>query len=504
MDATAPAALQPPAPPVSPDPAALPAESLASHRGRVLATFHALIANGVRAVPTHLKRPTIRWKEWQWRRPTRRELRRATCEKRGVDGYAVITGRNPIAPDTSVYVRDFDTLHAYDAWAASNPAAAAALYTVRSGRGYHVYARMPAGMPELFVSYTETNRKGELKANKGYVVGPGSLHPSGKLYTPVNFPVDKLVTDTPPMHPVDAGFLAQTEFEAAARKATGLAQKAAPAPPSRVRERGPSPSYAEVRPLTDRQVLRLRALARKHTVREEGERHARMWEFERALKGVPFLADQPPEAVLDVFEYWHDRSVGQMRGKDVERNWKDFKDSWPAVQAPTLAALRAHVRARLESGWAPEEVKGLPESCRRVAVVMAEMQTFVALLRAQDSFFLSFSLLAELADLSSSTAHAAVGRLTDAGLARVVREGKRCSGGGWATVYEYRGAWPPMDLAGDDRSPESSPSSTPSPESSMYSVRGVDSDRTESESPPKALLTYRPAVSRPPPPPAAT
>ncbi len=493
MDAT-----RPPEPrPAAPD---RPRGSLADHRAAVVAKFLALVAAGVRAVTTHQKRPTIPWKDLQWRPPTKRELGRAVCERAGVDGYAVLTGRNPLAPDKSVYARDFDTVDAYRAWAESSPAAAAVLYTVRSGNGYHVYARMPVGMPEVFVKYADQLRKGELKANKGYIVGPGSLHASGRLYTPVNFPADALVTDTPVVHPVEAGFLSQEEFDAAVRKAAGPATVTAPEAPARVKERAPSPAYADLRPLSERQTRKLRALARRHAVRGEGERHARMWAFERALKGVPFLADQPPEAALEAFEEWHARSRPNMRGKNLEANWRDFKASWPKVKTPGLSTLRDHARVRLESGWRPAETRGLSDGCRRVAAVMAEVQSFVTLTYGRPDFFLSFALLGELAGVSSSTAHEAVGTLRRAGLVRVVREGVRCSGGGRATVYEFAGEWPPTGL---DEGGQPSPSSTPSSESSMYSAEEGLAPRTEGVVPPKAPFGDRPAVSRPPPSPLA-
>lgn len=484
----------------SPAPADRPPESLADHRAAVVAKFLALVAAGVRAVPTHQKRPTIRWKDLQWRPPTKRELGRAVCEKAGVDGYAVLTGRNPFAPDQSVYARDFDTVEAYEAWAESAPAAAAALYTVRSGRGYHVYARMPAGMPEVFVSFADPLRKGELKANRGYIVGPGSLHPSGRRYTPVNFPADALVTGTPEMHPVAAGFLSQDEFDAAVRKAERPAAETAPETPARVKERAPSPAYATLRPLTERQTRRLRALARRHAVRGEGERHARMWAFERALKGLPFLADQPPEAVLEAFEEWHARSRPHMRGKNLEANWRDFWASWPKVKRPGLSTLRDHARARLESDWRPAETRGLSDGCQRVAAVLAEVQRFVTLTYGRPDFFLSFSLLGELAGVSASTACEAVGKLRDLTLVKVVRKGVRCSAGGVATVYEFAGEWPPLGL---DEGGPSSPSSTPSPASSMYSVEEGIPHPTEGGAPPKPPFGDRPAVSRPPPSPRA-
>jgi hypothetical protein len=86
--------------------------------------------------------------------------------------------------------------------------------TIQSGRegeaGFHLYyfgARATAG-------FNLDGVTGELKSNGGYVVGPGSRHPSGQLYKIVN---DIAIAPFP-----EAAFLAKPEYESQEFPAPGL------------------------------------------------------------------------------------------------------------------------------------------------------------------------------------------------------------------------------------------------------------------------------------------
>jgi hypothetical protein len=84
---------------------------------------------------------------------------------RGATGLAVITG----AVSGGLRVRDFDQSDAYERWAAAHPDLSAALPTVKTARGFHVYFRA-AGLPDTVTVYAD----GELRAGNCYVVAPPS------------------------------------------------------------------------------------------------------------------------------------------------------------------------------------------------------------------------------------------------------------------------------------------------------------------------------------------
>jgi hypothetical protein len=91
----------------------------------------------------------------------------------------IITGYN------NLLVLDFDSLTEYTrwlGWIGKQPiySLAKRAFAVRTSRGVHVYFRS---------AQPERNRhidKIDVKARFGYVVGPGSVHPSGATYTPLH------------------------------------------------------------------------------------------------------------------------------------------------------------------------------------------------------------------------------------------------------------------------------------------------------------------------------
>jgi hypothetical protein len=81
------------------------------------------------------KTPAIKtWKKYQTERASDATLRRWFARP-GVDGLAVVCG----AVSGGLVVRDYDVLDSYKQWAAARPDLAAALPTVETARGRHVY-----------------------------------------------------------------------------------------------------------------------------------------------------------------------------------------------------------------------------------------------------------------------------------------------------------------------------------------------------------------------------
>src|SRR5262245_5123615 len=98
-------------------------------------------------------RPAYRWKPWQERRPTDRDLGRfhdlavrlGRKKGQGVTGVAVVNGRvSGCHGRGCLCCRDFDDADAYARWSAEHPELARTLPTVRTFRGYHVYALLTA------------------------------------------------------------------------------------------------------------------------------------------------------------------------------------------------------------------------------------------------------------------------------------------------------------------------------------------------------------------------
>lgn len=118
------------------------------------------------------KNPAIPWKEYQERKPHQTEL---------VDWFhqadyqiGIVCG----AVSGGLTVLDFETPQAYEGWAERHPVLAAATRTVETGKGIHVYLRLPEtrGNQKLIPGLVETRGEG------GMVLAPPSLHPAGRYY----------------------------------------------------------------------------------------------------------------------------------------------------------------------------------------------------------------------------------------------------------------------------------------------------------------------------------
>lgn len=115
------------------------------------------------------KRPLIKWKEYQSRRPTREEVEQWWTWWPEAN-IALVTGAL-----NEIIVLDFDVREGFEGhplsekWLVETP-------VVRTNRGMHVYLRC--------VSPVASHRYGQvdLKAEGAYVLVPPSIHPSGTVY----------------------------------------------------------------------------------------------------------------------------------------------------------------------------------------------------------------------------------------------------------------------------------------------------------------------------------
>ena len=137
--------------------------------------FHKM---GISVIPVREreKKPALRtWEPYKTKLSTEREIETWFVQPRNL---GVITGWRGLV------VVDFDDMETYthwQTWAARQrgitATAASTAYSVSTSRGVHVYIRLP---------HTERSRKldkVDVKGAGGYVLGAGSIHPTGVPYT---------------------------------------------------------------------------------------------------------------------------------------------------------------------------------------------------------------------------------------------------------------------------------------------------------------------------------
>ena len=130
---------------------------------------------GISVIPVRYKdkRPSLAWEIYKTQLPTQEEL--SQWFTNGQHNYGVLAGWN------NLIVLDFDDIAEYRTWvlwAKSHPIASSVLskaFSVMTARGVHVYMRL--------ASTIKNHKVGKIDIKTaGYVLGPGSIHPSGAEY----------------------------------------------------------------------------------------------------------------------------------------------------------------------------------------------------------------------------------------------------------------------------------------------------------------------------------
>ncbi len=142
--------------------------------------FHKL---GVSVIPIHYrtKTPAVQWSEFGYRpgnpcrNPTEQELAKWFATE--LVNIGICTGWHGLT------VLDFDDASEYGKWMSASGEVQRLAYRVSTSRGIHVYIRLP---------HAERARKVgriDIKGIGGYVLGAGSIHPSGLQYRALREPI---------------------------------------------------------------------------------------------------------------------------------------------------------------------------------------------------------------------------------------------------------------------------------------------------------------------------
>lgn len=152
---------------------------------------------GIGVIPVRYKdkRPSLAWEIYKTQLPTQEEL--SQWFSYGNHNYGVLAGWN------NLVVLDFDDIAEYRSWVMwgiTHPTASYILskaFSVMTARGVHVYLRLATTIKNHKVG------KIDIKTS-GYVLGPGSIHPSGAEYRAmretVHLPLIMTLSDVLPAH----------------------------------------------------------------------------------------------------------------------------------------------------------------------------------------------------------------------------------------------------------------------------------------------------------------
>ena len=329
----------------------------------LLAHALAYAGRGWSIIPVHFpkgkKAGAVRWKPYQNGPPGEKLLRKwFTTPKYPALGVVLGPGSGNLA------CRDFDEADAYHAWAAAHPDLAAALPTVQTARGFHVYFRAAVGK-------TLDLGDGELRGAKSLCVLPPSNHPKGGAY---RWTVQPPVGDVPELNPWAAG-LAEPR---AVQKQTEAGRSTRSRQSKQISGGG-----GVVRDLEKwRKEIDAAILATLPP--RPGTRNRKVFDFARALKAIPALADLPAHALRGVVRQWHAQAQATCTTRESEETWLDFATAWGKVRVPLsldfLRDLLEKARANPVAGtdYDNPAVRLLLAVCRELQEVHGDEPFFLA------------------------------------------------------------------------------------------------------------------------------
>jgi hypothetical protein len=240
----------------------------------------------------------------------------------------------------NLFVRDFDQIDSYFAWAERHADLAVMLPTVSTGRskgGRHVYFHCDPRAIRSHSRGTGTTialPDGEVRGDGSYVLAPPSIHPSGQQYcwvTPslvfpwISDPVAVgLVSDTASctsaQMPQDIGRLFSVKLDLKNKNIGG--GSSAPTPTG----------GATVRPIRFNESLK--EIIKRTLPTGPGQRHKMILQFARRLKASEGGRAKLPEEMLGEFCEWFAKAVRLVRTKDWKISYAEFCEAWRHSTCP--------------------------------------------------------------------------------------------------------------------------------------------------------------------------
>ncbi len=306
-----------------------------------------------------------------------------------------------------LYCRDFDDAAAFEAWKMAHSALTGTLPTVRTRRGFHVYATADEQVK------TKKFTNGELRGEKAFVVLPPSKHPSGAVYEwIVPLPSGEL----PIISPSEAGFI----------------------PAGHVTERQRSTEKTEKQ--NGHLSLRV-SVSLSHKIEEAialtlptktGVRNNRVFTFARALKAITELKDLDAAVHRDIVKQWHDRAKPVIGTQGFDETWADFCHAWPRVAYPLgTSPLESIMEILTGKCPPPETARYETPGIKKLVALCAELQR-----RAGNNvFFLDCRTAGQCVGVDHNTANRWLNMLTTDKLLLKMEQGKP----GHATRWRWCG-----------------------------------------------------------------
>ncbi len=259
-------------------------------------------------IPMNGKKAACKWKQYQTQRPDLGQVQQ-WFSKGQYKAIGVVLGK----VSGCLACRDFDKAEAYYRWAQEFSDLAIILPTAKTGKGYHVYFTCELSKTQKFAD-------GELRGEKGLCVLPPSKHGNGKEYQWfIPLPEGPITT----VDPEECGLIPQQELQ------------------KKTEEGGRTLTYTEAHLSNLKAISELIIIPEKEIEiaicatqpTSERQRNTQIFQFARALKGIPALANVDPKSLKPYVKEWHNRARHLIRDP-FDDTWFDFLYGWGQVKVP--------------------------------------------------------------------------------------------------------------------------------------------------------------------------
>ncbi|ADB14952.1 Bifunctional DNA primase/polymerase [Pirellula staleyi DSM 6068] len=390
---------------------------------------------GLSLLPLHYKqkKPAVRsWKRYQTTRPDEATIYHwwANHPERGL---AIVLGQ----VSSCIVARDFDTMEAYEQWAASFSELAAKLPTVETSRGRHVYAR--ADFEAIRRRGKETIYEfddGELRLSGCYVAAPPSMHPSGSQYrwliSMVELPpvVDVFSCGFVPCNREDRDYRENRANRVNPDDRADLATELPKKPKTLGTQVVALLKENNFAPEVWQQVL---AAIEQTVPRQQGRRHEQVFHFCRVLKAIQEVADLDPNQLEEIVYLWWEQA-SKVSGTSWAETLQDFLEGWPKVEFPANSQPMKQILERAMIAETPAGVEFLRGE--KLPLMLLKLCRELQRRNPNKEFYLSCRIAGELCGVNHVTANRWLSLFERRGFLEVVERGSNRKGG-QATRYRY-------------------------------------------------------------------
>ncbi len=327
-------------------------------------------------IPARSKAAKVKWASFEKEQPTEKTLRR-WFRKQQV-GMAILLGSN----SSRWICRDFDIESSYYAWACEIGPAASQFPTVKTDRGYHVYAQTSTQLELTCKPFDD----GELRVSCCYTLLPPSIHPDGSTYNwlgndlfdhsscTINGPAELMLDRSfrRPIHPGVARSQSLVDGLTHVRGLTHDAQEAHESDEAHETQEtheseaiggatGPVSVESLESYLEDKDVQgRIRQAIETTIPIVVSNRNKAIFEFTRTLAAIlPRIPNPTP--LRPIVDHWH--TISKTSGEhESDDTWNDFIYGWERVKHPKGSAMESVIQKTLQEPHPVTIAMGYQES----------------------------------------------------------------------------------------------------------------------------------------------